>query len=65
MIFSILFQFFQNQLQETKGDCTLGELSDYIISEVRKKFVVENGKMQTPTVTPSANAVNWRTWKLR
>ena len=61
-----LFTYFLlKKLQETKGDCTLGELSDYVISEVKKVSVVENGKIQTPTVTPSANAANWRTWKLK
>lgn len=54
------------KLQETKGDVTLGELSDYITSEVKKQSIVLNGKMQTPTVIPSAQAgETWKEWKLR
>ena len=54
------------KLNETKGDVTLGELADYITSNVKKTSVVENGKLQTPTVVPSANIANsWRNMKLR
>lgn len=54
------------KLQETKGDVTLGELGDYITSEVKKQSIVLNGKMQTPTVIPSAQAGEaWKQWKLR
>lgn len=54
------------KLQETKGEATLGEISDYVTSEVRKQSIVINGKMQTPTLT-SSSAVGdaWRNWKLR
>ena len=54
------------KLQETKGDATLGEISDYVTSEVRKQSIVINGKMQTPTLT-SSSAVGdaWRNWKLK
>ena len=41
------------KLKETKGSVTLGELSSYIQSEVRKFSIVENGKSQTPTVQAS------------
>lgn len=53
------------KLQETKGDVTLGELSDYITSEVKKRSIVVNGKLQTPIVTHSTNATDWRNWKLK
>ena len=54
------------KLQETKGEATLGEISDYVTSEVRKQSIVINGKMQTPTLT-SSSAIGdaWRNWKLK
>lgn len=53
------------KLQETKGDVTLGELSDYITSEVKKRSIIANGKLQTPIVTSSNSATDWRSWTLR
>ncbi len=53
------------KLQETKGNVTVGELADYVTSEVRKQSIVINGKMQTPTASPSEKAVDWRNWKLK
>lgn len=41
------------KLKETKGSVTLGELSSYILNEVRKFSIVENGKSQTPSVQAS------------
>lgn len=54
------------KLQETKGEATLGEICDYVTSEVRKQSIVINGKMQTPTLTSSsAIGDGWRNWKLK
>ena len=54
------------KLQETKGEATLGEISDYVTSEVRKQSIVINGKMQTPTLTSSSMiGDSWRNWKLK
>lgn len=54
------------KLQETKGEATLGEISDYVTSEVRKQSIVINGKMQTPTLTSSPVVGDaWRNWKLK
>ena len=54
------------KLQETKGEATLGEISDYVTSEVRKQSIVINGKMQTPTLTSSSVIGDaWRNWKLK
>ena len=54
------------KLQETKGEATLGEISDYVTSEVRKQSIVINGKMQTPTLTPSTSVGNaWRNWEIK
>lgn len=53
------------KLQESGGDVTLGELSDYVRSEVRKQSIVSNSKMQTPTVTASpAMHDSWQTLHL-
>ena len=53
------------KLQETKGDVTLQDLGNYIITNVRQQSIVKNGKSQTPTITPSAEASTWQTWKLK
>ncbi len=49
------------KLQETKGDITLGEIADYVTTEVKKTSIVINGKLQTPkaSVSPQLND-NWR-----
>jgi hypothetical protein len=58
--------FLLKKLQETAGNVTLGELSDYVIDNVRKTSIVENnGKLQTPTVAISASATSsWRSRRL-
>ena len=57
-----LFTYFMlKKLQETKGDVTLGELDDYISTNVRRQSILVNRKSQTPTVT-SATALE-QTWK--
>ena len=53
------------KLQETKGDVTIGELAEYVTTEVKKKSVVVNSKLQTPTISPSNSASNWKDWKMR
>lgn len=54
------------KLQETKGDVTMQDLGDYIITNVRQQSVYLNGKSQTPCVTPaSAVADSWQGWKLK
>ena len=53
-------------LQNSKGDISLGELSEYIIDNVRKQSIVKNGKSQTPCVSASgALKDSWKTLKLR
>lgn len=49
------------KLQETKGDVSLGELSQFISDNVKRQSVVINHKMQTPTATPSTSVVG--TWQ--
>ena len=58
--------FLLKKLQETKGDVTFGELSDYIITNVRRQSVLENNKRQTPVVTPSLEMEDrWKGLKLK
>ena len=53
------------KLQETKGDVTLQDLSQYVIREVGRISAVQN-KPQTPTITPSvAVSDEWKSWKLK
>jgi uncharacterized caspase-like protein len=58
--------FLLKKLQESKGDCTLGELGEYIQTEVLQQSVVVNRKSQTPTVVPAAAmGEEWKQLKLR
>ncbi len=58
--------FLLKKLQESKGGCTLGELGEYIQTNVRQQSVVVNRKSQTPTVNPASFlGDNWKNWKLR
>ncbi len=53
------------KLQETNGDVTLQDLSQYVIREVGRKSAVSN-KPQTPCVTPSVTLGDeWQNWKLK
>ena len=58
--------FLLKKLQETKGDVTLGELGDYIGTNVRQQSNLVNNKRQTPVVTPApAMHDKWKGMKLR
>lgn len=50
------------QLQEHGGCVTLGDLSDYVTTKVKQMSIIENDKDQTPMVTASNTAANWRSW---
>lgn len=53
-------------LQETKGNTTPKELSDYVISNVKRQSNFINSKPQTPTVSLSGSMSQlWSTMKLR
>ncbi|MFR3330148.1 MAG: leucine-rich repeat protein [Odoribacter splanchnicus] len=52
--------FLLKKLQESKGNTTLGELSDYITGEVRKASILINNKTQTPTIVPAPGMTGWR-----
>jgi len=54
------------KLQETKGNTTLGELTDFVTSQVKRQSVLLNGKLQVPSLLHSGQtADSWRTWKLK
>jgi len=54
------------RLQDTKGNTSLKELSDYVIDNVKRRSVFINSKLQTPTVNLSGNMANlWQDMKLR
>lgn len=51
-------------LQENKGDVTLGQLSGYIIEQVKRQSVISNGKLQTPVVYVGESIKDvWMDWK--
>ena len=50
------------QLNQHNGCVSLGDLSDFVTSEVKKVSMLDNGKMQTPTVTASQSNTDWRQW---
>ena len=62
-----LFTYFLlKKLQETQGNVTYAELSDYVNKQVKRQSVVINNKRQTPTVIPSVSmGENWKTKKLK
>ena len=54
------------KLQESKGDCSLGELSDFVRQNVRQKSILVNRKSQTPTIQTSQSLSNvWKNIKLK
>lgn len=61
-----LFTYFLlKKLQDSKGDITLGELADYLVTNVRKTSFDKNKKIQTPTYISSPKIeTTWRDIKL-
>ena len=49
-------------MQDNRGRMTLGELADYVQTQVKQRSVVINHKNQTPTVNASPEAKDWRKW---
>ena len=55
-----------SKLQKDNGNMTLGELADYIKSEVSRTSIVENKKAQMPNISISPSlSNNWKTLKLK
>lgn len=53
------------KLQDSKGDVSLGDLTDYVSQQVAQQSAVVNKRSQTPTVIPSLSvSSNWRQMKL-
>jgi len=62
----MLTYFLLKKLQESKGECTLGDMSSYVIQNVEQQSMAINSKKQTPTVIPSKTFHDiWRTMKLK
>ena len=62
-----LFTYFLlKKLQESKGECTMGELVEYVSRKVNQESVVANKRPQTPTVSysPIMESV-WQNIKLK
>jgi hypothetical protein len=58
--------FLLKKLQDTQGNVTYSDLSNYISTEVSRKSIVINGKSQTPTVVPSLQVNDsWQTWTMK
>lgn len=52
-----------DKMQQSGGYTTLGELSDYVTQNVKRKSVVENKKSQTPSIIASSKNNDWRNWR--
>ena len=58
--------FLLKKLQLSGGEATLGELMEYIRSNVKQKSIVLNGKSQTPNIIPSLTLdESWKNEKLK
>ncbi|WP_028903057.1 leucine-rich repeat protein [Prevotella sp. P6B4] len=62
-----LFTYFLlKKLQESRGDCTLGELSEFVRQNVRQQSIIVNRKSQTPTIQTSTTLqADWEHLKLK
>ena len=62
-----LFTYFLlKKLQESKGDCSLGDLVEFVQRRVNQESVVANKRPQTPTVICSSSMANsWKNIKLK
>lgn len=62
-----LFTYFLlKKLQDSKGEVTLGELSEYLADEVGRQSFLKNNKIQTPTVSVAPSLQNtWKNLKLK
>lgn len=56
--------FVLDKLNQTGGSVSLGELSDYVIKQVKQNSILENDKSQTPMIAAASDNAVWRDWKL-
>lgn len=61
----LMTYFLLKKLQESKGKATLGELSDYITTNVKRVSLIEQGKSQVPSVSFDAANEQWREQTLK
>lgn len=61
----LMTYFLLKKLKETKGDTNLGELSNYITTNVKRVSLVENGKSQIPTTIADSKNKEWRNQTFR
>ena len=60
-----LFTYFLlKELQQQGGGMSLGKLVDEVTKQVKRESIVENDKMQTPTLIASESAGEWRKWMM-
>ncbi|MDR1896895.1 MAG: WG repeat-containing protein [Prevotellaceae bacterium] len=55
---------FLKKLQETKGNVSCKELSDYVTSAVKRQ-TVSGSKVQSPAIIASDQLINWQTLKIK
>lgn len=61
-----LFTYFLlKKIKESKGNCNLGDLMDYLSSNVLQTSMMENGVPQTPSIITSTSVNNWQSIKLK
>lgn len=61
-----LFTYFLlKKIKESKGNCTLGDMMDYLSSKVSQTSMIENGVPQNPSIMTSSSIKNWRSLQLR
>lgn len=53
-----------DKINQSGGHVSLGELSDYVIKQVKRSSMSENGKSQTPDIVVASTNTEWRNWKL-
>lgn len=55
-----------DKLKSTSGNASLGDISDYVIEQVSKRSIVDNGKSQTPNAKWSMSISDtWKDLKLK
>lgn len=58
--------FLLKKLKETSGNVTMGDLAEYVKTNVRKNSMINNKKYQTPNVMSSGGlAATWQSMKVR
>lgn len=58
--------FLLKKLKETAGNTTMKDLVDYVVDNVRKKSLVINSKLQTPSLSASTQVgTEWEKWELK